>query len=91
LTSLAAKQQTSVTYVITGDVDAMWPRDNSAQVYPYRSLMHDDPQLQQLIAGVINRQTRNVPLSLVPTSHSTGPRATKSEEKFDSFLSCLAS
>ncbi len=46
------------TYVITGDIDAMWLRDSSAQVYPYLSLMPEDPQLQQLIAGVINRQTR---------------------------------
>jgi len=48
------------TYVITGDIDAMWLRDSSAQVYPYLSLMKEDVQLQQLIAGVINRQTRCV-------------------------------
>lgn len=47
------------TYVITGDIDAMWQRDSSAQVWPYLPLMKEDPQLQQLIAGVINRQTRN--------------------------------
>src|ERR1035438_7477413 len=46
------------TYVITGDIDAMWLRDSSAQVWPYLPLMQDDPQLQQLIAGAINRQTR---------------------------------
>lgn len=46
------------TYVITGDIDAMWLRDSSAQVWPYLPLMHEDPQLQQLIAGVINRQNR---------------------------------
>ena len=48
------------TYVITGDIDAMWLRDSSAQVYPYLQIMKDDPALQQLIAGVINRQTRCV-------------------------------
>jgi len=48
------------TYVITGDIDAMWQRDSSAQVWPYLPLMPEDPQLQRLIAGVINRQTRNV-------------------------------
>jgi len=46
------------TYVITGDINAMWLRDSSAQVWPYLPLMQEDPQLQQLIAGVINRQTR---------------------------------
>lgn len=46
------------TYVITGDIDAMWLRDSSAQVFPYLSLINQDAALQQLIAGVINRQTR---------------------------------
>jgi meiotically up-regulated gene 157 (Mug157) protein len=46
------------TYVITGDIDAMWLRDSTAQVWPYLPLMQEDPKLQQLIAGVINRQTR---------------------------------
>jgi hypothetical protein len=46
------------TYVITGDIDAMWLRDSSAQAWPYLPLMKKDPELQQLIAGVINRQTR---------------------------------
>ncbi len=48
------------TYVITGDIDAMWLRDSSAQVWPYLPFMHEDPRLQQMIAGVINRQTRYV-------------------------------
>ena len=46
------------TYVITGDIDAMWLRDSTAQVWPYLPLMKDDDKLRQLIAGVINRQTR---------------------------------
>jgi uncharacterized protein len=46
------------TYVITGDIDAMWLRDSTAQVWPYLPLMNEDKPLQQLIAGVINRQTR---------------------------------
>lgn len=48
------------TYVITGDIDAMWQRDSSAQVYPYLPLMREDPALQQLVAGVIARQARNI-------------------------------
>ncbi|MEO6730252.1 MAG: glycoside hydrolase family 125 protein, partial [Ferruginibacter sp.] len=45
------------TYVITGDIDAMWLRDSTAQLWPYLSLIKKDKDLQQLIAGVINRQT----------------------------------
>ena len=44
-------------YVITGDIDAMWLRDSTAQVWPYLQFMKTDAALQQLIAGVINRQS----------------------------------
>jgi meiotically up-regulated gene 157 (Mug157) protein len=44
------------TYVITGDIDAMWLRDSSAQVYPYLDFIKQDKKLQQLVAGVINHQ-----------------------------------
>lgn len=47
-------------YVITGDIDAMWLRDSTAQVWPYLSLTKEDEQLRLLIAGVINRQTDNI-------------------------------
>ena len=46
------------TYVITGDIDAMWLRDSSAQVWPYLPLIKEDKKLQQLIKGVIHRQTK---------------------------------
>jgi meiotically up-regulated gene 157 (Mug157) protein len=46
------------TFVITGDIPAMWLRDSSAQVWPYLSLIGDDRPLQNLIRGVIRRQTR---------------------------------
>lgn len=46
------------TYVITGDIDAMWLRDSSAQVWPYLSLSKEDKDLQQLIKGVIHRQAK---------------------------------
>ena len=45
------------TYIITGDIDAMWMRDSTAQVWPYLSLVNKEEKLQKLIAGVIYRQT----------------------------------
>lgn len=45
------------TYVITGDIDAMWMRDSSAQVWPYLQFANEDQKIKDLIAGVINRQT----------------------------------
>ncbi|MDP2956556.1 MAG: glycoside hydrolase family 125 protein [Longimicrobiales bacterium] len=46
------------TFVITGDIEAMWLRDSTAQVWPYLPLMGDDAELRRLVAGVVNRQTR---------------------------------
>ena len=45
------------TFVITGDIDAMWLRDSSAQVWPYLPLAKDDRNLRRMIEGVIRRQT----------------------------------
>lgn len=45
------------TYVITGDIDAMWMRDSSAQVWPYLQFVNQEKKIKDLIAGVINRQT----------------------------------
>lgn len=48
------------TYIITGDIDAMWMRDSSAQVWPYLQFVNEDKALKNLIAGVINRQTKYI-------------------------------
>ena len=48
------------TFVITGDIHAMWLRDSTAQVWPYLSLAKKDKNLQDLLRGVINRQTQCV-------------------------------
>jgi len=46
------------TYVITGDIDAMWLRDSTAQVWPYLPLCKEDKELKELVKGVINRQVK---------------------------------
>ena len=54
------KNNKPYTYVITGDIDAMWLRDSSAQVYPYLSLTNEDEKLKNLLKGVINKQVECV-------------------------------
>ncbi len=48
------------TYVVTGDIDAMWLRDSSAQVYPYLPLAKEDARLRDLLEGVIRRHARMI-------------------------------
>jgi meiotically up-regulated gene 157 (Mug157) protein len=48
------------TYVITGDIDAMWLRDSSAQVWPYLPCCGHDLRLRTLLEGVVRRHARMV-------------------------------
>lgn len=48
------------TFVVTGDIPAMWLRDSSAQVNPYICVAQDDPELQRLLRGLIQRQARYI-------------------------------
>ena len=46
------------TFIITGDIDAMWLRDSTAQVWPYMPLIKNNKKLKNLILGLINRQVK---------------------------------
>lgn len=46
------------TFVVTGDIEAMWLRDSGAQVWPYLPYMKHDEALRRLIRGVIRRQLK---------------------------------
>lgn len=46
------------TFVITGDIDAMWLRDSTAQVWPYLPFIKGDEKLGLMIQGLINRQVK---------------------------------
>ena len=48
------------TFVLTGDIEAMWLRDSAAQVWPYIASVRDDADLDRLIRGVIHRQSDQI-------------------------------
>ncbi|WP_185217575.1 glycoside hydrolase family 125 protein [Sphingobacterium mizutaii] len=52
-----SKGDRKLTYVITGDIDAMWLRDSSAQVWPYIQFVNKDKDLKNMILGLINKQS----------------------------------
>lgn len=48
------------TFIITGDIKAMWLRDSTNQVWPYLPFIRQDTKLKKLIIGLLNRQVNQV-------------------------------
>ncbi len=60
------------TFVITGDIPAMWLRDSSAQVRPYLSAVHD-PVVANMLIGVSKLQARQVMLDAYANAFNDAP------------------
>ena len=46
------------TFVITGDIPAMWLRDSTAQIRPYLRLAAEDETICRIVAGMIRRHAQ---------------------------------
>lgn len=50
------------TFLVTGDIPAMWLRDSTAQVRPYLPLAQSDTDLKEMIAGLVAKQFQYINL-----------------------------
>lgn len=67
-------QEDGTTFVITGDIPAMWNRDSVAQVRPLLNLVQQDEEIKQIIKGVINKHKQQVVLDPYANAHNLTPQ-----------------
>lgn len=61
------------SFVVTGDINAMWLRDSGAQVWPYIQYSLRDSRLKAMIAGTINRQFKCINIDAYANAFNDGP------------------
>lgn len=62
LETTVERLEDGTTFIVTGDIPAMWLRDSTAQISPYVPLAKDDPALRDIIVGLIRRQAMYIQL-----------------------------
>jgi meiotically up-regulated gene 157 (Mug157) protein len=66
-------QDDGTTFVVTGDIPAMWLRDSSAQVWPYVPLASRDSEVRRLVRGLMLRQARYIHIDAYANAFNRAP------------------
>lgn len=68
------KKDDNTTFVITGDIPAMWNRDSVAQVRPLLNIANENEEIKNIIKGVISLQKVQVLTDPYANAHNMEPR-----------------
>lgn len=60
LQTTVKRHEDGTTFLVTGDIPAMWLRDSAAQVRPYLVIAEHDPDLADMIEGLVRQQFRYI-------------------------------
>ncbi|CAE8686935.1 unnamed protein product [Polarella glacialis] len=71
------------TFIVTGDINAMWLRDSTNQVLPYMRYAKEDPHLQQLLRGLVNRQVRQIQTDVFANAHNIDRSTGQNPNSYD--------
>jgi len=61
------------SFIITGDIEAMWLRDSTNQLMPYFEIPDPDPELLGMMRGAVLRQLRSVLIDGYANAFNIGP------------------
>ncbi|HEY0827361.1 MAG TPA: glycoside hydrolase family 125 protein [Bacilli bacterium] len=73
LKTTVKRMEDQTTFVITGDIPAMWLRDSAAQVRGYLILAREDEEMADLIEGVVRRQVQYILKDPYANAFNEGP------------------
>ena len=66
-------QKDGTTFVITGDIPAMWLRDSSAQLVNYIPFAKDSPEVRTILEGAMEKQARLICLDPYANAFNAAP------------------
>jgi len=75
-----SEKEDGKTFVITGDIPAMWLRDSAAQVRPLLLFVKEDEAIKKLVKGVIRQQFEQILIDPYANAFNDGPTAKGHQE-----------